>query len=91
MQLLRETTNWDCQYNVPNFDYLLEAGAGARLLAFRRSENHPWEKFDKPRLFSKKHRSFKKLKGPIPTEFVRPISINVEEKREHQSLEFFMS
>lgn len=88
MQLLRETTKWDCGYKVKNFDYLLEPGVGARLLAFRRSEDSPWEKFDKPRLFSKKNRTFEKIKGPIPTEFIDPTVPVV--KRELKNLELFM-
>lgn len=73
MKILRETTTYSkVDYEVPQHDYLVEGGHGGRLIAMRKKGSEDWEKFAKPLPFGKKHRTFKQLREPIPTEFVKP-------------------
>jgi len=50
-----------------------------------------WEKFAKPLSFGKKHRTFKELREPIPTEFVKPKQSDPWKNKSYNSLEAFMS
>ena len=80
-QVLRETTKWE----YTNHDYIL--GADGKCVAFRKAGDTRWQQFKKPLMFSKKGRSFQKLKEK-PEEFVKPFM----EKREVESvLTEFMS
>lgn len=65
MQVLRETTNW----RYPNHDYAINDKG--MLFAFRRKGDKDWQKFSKPKNFSRRLRSFKKLKE-VPDNFVTP-------------------
>lgn len=92
MKILRETTNWPkVEYTIPKHDYLVEGGHGGRLIAMRKEGSDVWEKFSKAIPFGKKHRTFKELREPIPTEFVKPQQSDPWAKKEYQSLEMFMS
>ena len=92
MKILRETTNWPkVEYNIPKHDYLVEGGHGGRLIAMRKEGSDVWEKFTKAMPFSKKHRTFKEVREPLPTEFVKPRQSDPWAKKEYQSLELFMS
>jgi hypothetical protein len=91
LKILRETTNWTkVDYTVPKHDYLVEGGHGGRLIAMRKEGSNVWEKFSKAIPFSKKHRTFKELREPEPTEFVRPWQADPWASREYQSLELFL-
>jgi hypothetical protein len=92
VKILRETTNWSkVEYTIPKHDYLVEGGHGGRLIAMRKEGSDVWEKFSKAIPFGKKHRTFKELREPLPTEFVKPFQADVWEKKEYNSLELFMS
>lgn len=92
MKILRETTNWPkVEYTIPKHDYLVEGGHGGRLIAMRKEGSDVWEKFSKAIPFGKKHRTFKELREPLPTEFVKPQQSDPWAKKEYQSLEMFMS
>ena len=92
MKILRETTTYlKVDYEVPRHDYLVEGGHGGRLIAMRKERSDVWEKFSKLMPFSKKHRKFKELREPLPTEFVKPQQSDPWAKKEYQSLEIFMS
>jgi len=92
MKILRETTTYlKVDYEVPRHDYLVEGGHGGRLIAMRKERSDVWEKFSKLMPFSKKHRKFKELREPLPTEFVKPQQSDPWAKKEYQSLEMFMS
>jgi len=92
VKILRETTNWPkVEYTIPKHDYLVEGGHGGRLIAMRKEGSDVWEKFSKAIPFGKKHRTFKELREPIPTEFVKPQQSDPWAKKEYQSLEMFMS
>ena len=92
MKILRETTNWTkVEYTVPKHDYLVEGGHGGRLIAMRKEGSDVWEKFTKAMPFSKKHRTFKEVREPLPTEFVKPKQSDPWANKEYHSLEMFMS
>lgn len=92
MKILRETTNWTkVEYTVPKHDYLVEGGHGGRLVAMRKEGSDVWEKFSKLMPFSKKHRTFKEVREPLPTEFVKPKQSDPWANKEYHSLEMFMS
>jgi hypothetical protein len=92
VKILRETTNWSkVEYTIPKHDYLVEGGHGGRLIAMRKEGSDVWEKFSKAIPFGKKHRTFKELREPLPTEFVKPFQADAWEKKEYNSLEMFMS
>ena len=92
MKILRETTNWPkVEYTIPKHDYLVEGDHGGRLIAMRKEGSDVWEKFSKAIPFGKKHRTFKELREPLPTEFVKPQQSDPWAKKEYQSLEMFMS
>jgi len=92
VKILRETTNWPkVEYTIPKHDYLVEGGHGGRLIAMRKEGSDVWEKFSKAIPFGKKHRTFKELREPLPTEFVKPQQSDPWAKKEYQSLEMFMS
>ena len=92
MKILRETTNWTkVEYTIPKHDYLVEGGHGGRLIAMRKEGSDVWEKFTKAMPFSKKHRTFKEVREPLPTEFVKPKQSDPWANKEYHSLEMFMS
>jgi len=92
MKILRETTTYSkVDYEVPRHDYFVEGGHGGRLIAMRKEGSDVWEKFSKLLPFSKKHRTFKELREPIPTEFVKPFQTDPWKNKEYNSLELFMS
>lgn len=92
MKIIRETTKWsDVEYRVPQHDYLVEGGHGGRLIAMRKEGSDAWEKFTKAIPFSKKHRAFKQLREPLPTEFVKPRQSDPWKNKSYNSLEAFMS
>jgi hypothetical protein len=73
-QVLRETTDW----NFSNHDYLL--GPGGKLIGYRRDGDTGWQIFKKPLSFSKRGRSFIKLKE-TPTEFIEPYAVNLNPRK----------
>ena len=90
MIILREITEWnECEYDVPNHDYLVDDNKEF-LLAFRKEGKTEWEKFSKKRHFTRSRRRFKKLKEEVPTNFVKPFMADPWEKKEYNSLEMFM-
>jgi hypothetical protein len=92
MKILRETTNYTkVDFSVPKHDYLVEGGHGGRLIAYRKEGSEVWEKFSKAIPFGKKHRTFKELREPLPTEFVKPFMADPWEKKEYTSLELFLT
>ena len=92
MKIIRETTNFTkVEYTVPKHDYLVEGGHGGRLIAMRKEGGEVWEKFSKAIPFSKKHRTFKELREPTPTEFVAPFMSNPWDNKSYNSLEAFMA
>jgi len=92
MKILRETTNYTkVDFSVPKHDYLVEGGHGGRLIAYRKEGSEVWEKFSKAIPFGKKHRTFKELREPLPTEFVKPFMSDPWEKKEYTSLELFLT
>jgi hypothetical protein len=63
MDILLETTDWNCSYDVPNHIYILD---GSKLVAYvPDGQNKPFF-FSKPRPFDKKNRKFEKLGRYIP-------------------------
>lgn len=91
MKIIRETTKYtDVDYRVPQHDYLVEGGHGGRMIAYRKEGSDLWEKFRKPVPFGKKHRSFKELREPLPTEFVPPRQTDPWKNKSYNSLEAFM-
>lgn len=90
MQILREKTKWvSCQYTPKNMDYLLNDDG--RLIAVRRiGDGEKWQKFSKPMQFSKRWRSFTKLREPMPTEFIKPSQADPWENMSYNSLEAYM-
>lgn len=90
MQILREKTSWSSvEHNVTNMDYLINDQQ--KMVAIRKfGDNQPWQKFSKPMSFSKRYRSFQKLKEPVPTEFVKPFSPDPWDNTSYNSLETFM-
>jgi hypothetical protein len=91
MKIIRETTTYDkVDYRVPQHDYLVEGGHGGRLIAYRKEGSDQWEKFSKLHHFSKKHRTFKQLREPLPKEFVAPRQTDPWKNRSYNSLEAFM-
>ena len=90
MQILREKSSWEkAPYRVTNMDYLLNDDG--RLIAIRKFDDEHWQKFSKPKQFSKRWRSFTKLKEPIPTEFIKPYCPDPRDNWEYNSLEAYMS
>lgn len=91
MKIIRETTLYTkVDYRVPQHDYLVEGGHGGRLIAYRKEGSDQWMKFTKLNHFSKKHRTFKQLREPLPTEFVKPRQSDPWKNRSYNSLEAFM-
>ncbi len=91
MKIIRETTMYTkVDYRVPQHDYLVEGGHGGRLIAYRKEGSDEWMKFGKMNHFSKKHRTFKQLREPLPTEFVKPRQSDPWKNRSYNSLEAFM-
>ncbi len=91
MKIIRETTMYTkVDYRVPQHDYLVEGGHGGRLIAYRKEGSDQWMKFAKMNHFSKKHRTFKQLREPLPTEFVKPRQSDPWKNRSYNSLEAFM-
>ena len=86
MKILREKTDYSSAgYNVPLHDYLV-TDCKTKLIAFRRADCDQWQKFDKPRNFSRTRRSFTTLKEEMPANFVAPFA---KDPRSFQSLELF--
>lgn len=59
MEYLQETTDWDCGYNVANHTYLIQAG---KMHGYIKAGTDRVILFTKPLFFSKKGRTFKKVK-----------------------------
>ena len=79
-QVLRETTDWEFSNN----DYLL--GPQGKMIGYRRNGDTAWQIFKKPLSFSKRGRSFIKLKE-TPAEFVEPFMPEIKNKQ-YSILEF---
>ena len=89
MQMLREKTDWaKAKHRVTNMDYLLQDDG--RLIAIRKFGDEHWQKFSAPKQFSKRWRSFTKLKEPIPTEFIKPFTPDPWDNVSYNSLEAYM-
>jgi len=58
LEILRETTT-----DLPQHDYIV---AGDKMLAYRKWSTGEWAVFKKPMSFSKKGRTFSKLKEAVP-------------------------
>ena len=90
MQMLREKTSWtSCKHEVTNMDYLIQEDG--RCVAIRKfGDDQPWQKFTRPMPFSKRWRSFTKLKEAVPTEFVAPFTPDPWDNTSYNSLEAYM-
>ena len=61
VQVLEETTKW----KYPNHIYVLNSSG--KMLGYH-SVQHGWQVFNRPLLFEKRYRSFKKIDMPLPAQ-----------------------
>ena len=63
MDILLETTVWNCSYAVPNHIYILD---GSKMVAYIPEGKNKPVFFQKPTFFDKKNRTFEKLGRYVP-------------------------
>jgi len=59
MEYLKETTKWDCGYNVINHTYILQRG---KMIGYIKAGTTEEIRFTKPLYFDRKNRTFEKVK-----------------------------